>query len=192
MLRFAALLTATFAVLTLARVEGAALSSESVALAVECNATPETTTISNNTSLEITLVSITSLIEPRFREPFGVNLQLASGETITFITGSAARQPALTTAFIYADDDPSEGAEVVTNVGTLHTLCSPGRATIRLSRPSPSPVRDRPDYCPEHVASTFGGLNQICRAHEVEAARAAAGSVIVTPPSTGDAGLATN
>jgi hypothetical protein len=111
---------------------------ETVTLAIDCRAIPETTSIRNDTSSTIVVQSILSSWEPGLRpgvtptEVFLVNHAVPGGEIVTFFSGPGSPSPSLSQQFIYDDDQPLEGASVGTNMRALSVSCADGSVTVPL------------------------------------------------------------
>ena len=127
----------------------------SIALAIECAADPERTTVRNDTDQPLTLgaLRLGSLDQPRSNEPFtlpgGV---LPPGGAITYLTGEAAPEGTLTLTrqSIYDNASPGEGARLTTPFGTLTVLCSAGSGSLTVSGPPlrpPPPPPGAPERC---------------------------------------------
>lgn len=109
-------------------------------LTVDCTANPERTTITNNTDETFDLSRTTlgqgftlgSLYQPRSNEPFRLAGTLAPGVSITFETGSAASNNALSRDEIYNNQATGEGARLVTPFGGVDALCSARTGTLRI------------------------------------------------------------
>jgi hypothetical protein len=112
----------------------------SVTVSVSCDTVPETTRITNNLSQAITVQTITSLFQPRTNEPFTVNTQVPAGSSVTFSSGTGAPSPALTQQFIYENDAPNEGTQVMTNAGSFTVPCSQGSLTRTAGAGTPVPA----------------------------------------------------
>lgn len=93
-----------------------------VAVAVRCYSNPETTKITNNTSVSIRVTRVGSTYQPYSYEPFRLNKALAPGQSITYQTGSRATSNALTHNYIYVDSG-QDGVRVVTSAGTITKRC---------------------------------------------------------------------
>jgi hypothetical protein len=111
----------------------------SVTVSVSCDTVPETTRITNNLSQAITVQTITSLFQPRANEPFTVNTQVPAGSSVTFSSGTGAPSPALTQQFIYENDAPNEGTQVMTSAGSFTVPCSQGSLTRTAGAGTPVP-----------------------------------------------------
>jgi len=113
----------------------------SVTVSVSCDTVPEVTGIRNNLSQPITVQTITSLFQPRSNEPFTVNTQVPPGGSVSFFSGQGAPSPALTQQFIYENDAPNEGTQVMTSAGSFTVQCSQGSVTRSLGAVTPVPGR---------------------------------------------------
>ena len=131
-----------------------------------CNTEPETTAIINTTDAPVAIFSLSSIKDPQPYEPIAVNQELAPGASVTFYLGPTAPAPALSTARIYDNTAPDEGAVVETSLGILTALCGSGSTSITGLGPS---VALAPTAVPAQPAATPG--------------------VLISPPSTGDGDL---
>jgi hypothetical protein len=131
-----------------------------------CNTEPETTAIINTTDQPVAIFSLSSIKDPQPYEPIPVNQELAPGASVTFYLGPTAPAPALSTARIYDNTAPDEGAVVETNLGLLTALCGSGSTSLTGLGPSVAPA---PTAVPAQPTATQG--------------------VLISPPSTGDGGL---
>jgi len=138
----------------------------SVTVLAVCNTEPETTAILNTTDAPIAIYSLSSIKDPQPYEPIAVNQELAPGASVIFYLGPTAPAPALSTARIYDNTAPDEGAVVETNLGILTALCGSGSTSLTGLGASVAPA---PTAVPVQPPATSG--------------------VLISPPSTGDGGL---
>ena len=138
----------------------------SVTVLAVCNTEPETTAILNTTEAPIAIYSLSSIKDPQPYEPIAVNQELAPGASVTFYLGPTAPAPALSTARIYDNTAPDEGAVVETNLGMLTALCGSGSTSLTGLGASVAPAATA---VPLQPTTTPG--------------------VLISPPSTGDGGL---
>ncbi len=155
--------------------------SGSITLAVACSTVPESTTISNNTdaALDLSQFTLASIDDPQQEQIFPLTGILAPGASISFQSGAGASGSVLTTAYIYDNENASEGATLTTPFGVLTVLCTQGTNTLPIqttggASPSPSPAPGPMGtlelvtlYCAEGVEAT-----QIFVFDSVEAAAA--------------------
>ena len=109
---------------------------------VDCYGDPETVTIANTGTVPFVVDSLTSLDDPRENEPFDVGVEVEVGASVTFETGSAA-DPALTTDFIFDNEDPGEGVQVIINTegqgSTVAVSCEEGSGSFGAPGETPTP-----------------------------------------------------
>jgi hypothetical protein len=101
-------------------------ATAALTVTVDCFSSRERTTIRNNRSTTVTIKTVGSLYKPRSNEPFSVNRKLAAGKSVSFYTGSGASASSaytLTRQNIYNNDIATEGARVVSSVGTFSKRC---------------------------------------------------------------------
>lgn len=125
--RFAALtflLIALVAPLALAHPQSAEAVSR-LTITLKCTSTPERTSIKNNTTARIKIVSVSSLVELRANEPITVNHYLDPGKTVTFQSGPNTTGNTISRQVIYQDTNPNEGVKIVTNRDTFTKKCPP-------------------------------------------------------------------
>ena len=111
----------------------------SVTVSVRCNVLPEETTIINRLESPIVVISLTSLLDPvPGLEPFNFQLSVAPGASLTLYTRYPAASvprpgdvpsPTILGGPIYDDVAVSEGAHVLTSVGSFTVPCSVGSVT---------------------------------------------------------------
>ncbi len=137
MLRFRAIGLAIVAmvavVLGLALNTGASVGaiSGSITLMITCETTPERFRITNNTDEPIDLgrFTISSLVSPRPGvEPIRLGSVLAPGESKSY----ERAQP------IFLNDNPAEGARLMTPYGDLTVLCSRGTGSLNVTTAQPT------------------------------------------------------
>src|SRR5688572_18034703 len=113
-----------------------------------CSTEPETTAIINTTDQPVAIFSLSSIKDPQPYEPIAVNQELAPGASVTFYLGPTAPAPALSTARIYDNTAPDEGAVVETNLGLLTALCGSGSTSLtglgQSIAPAPTAVPSQP------------------------------------------------
>ncbi len=138
----------------------------SVTVLAVCNTEPETTAILNTTNEPVAIYSLSSIKDPQPYEPIAVNQELAPGASVTYYLGPTAPAPALSTARIYDNTAPDEGAVLETNLGILTALCGSGSTSLTGLGQSMAPA---PTAVPSQPTATPG--------------------VLISPPSTGDGGM---
>ena len=120
-----------FAVMLVATVAGAGLApapaaagAPQIRIALDCDGTPEKTSITNISGKEVTIESVGSLFDRTNREPFNVNETLKPGQSITLESGEDARGgDRLTGQELYDDESNRDGAKVHTSIGTFKERC---------------------------------------------------------------------
>ena len=165
MRRLFALAMAMLAVAVSGLVSSAQTPGNVTVLAV-CNTEPETTAILNTTDEPVAIYSLSSIKDPQPYEPIAVNQELAPGASVIFYLGPTAPAPALSTARIYDNTAPDEGAVVETSLGILTALCGSGSTSL-----------------------TGLGQNMAPAPTTVSVQPTATQGVLISPPSTGDGGL---
>lgn len=111
-----------------------------IGLTIQCNTTPETTRVTNDTdeALNLAQFRLDTLVADSPGEPFALSGTLAPGQVATFQSGGGAGT-GITGAFIYNNDDPNEGARLITPFGDLTVLCSAGSGILTVGGATPTP-----------------------------------------------------
>lgn len=115
-------------------VQGVGAIAGNIGLTIQCNATPETTRVTNNTDegLNLAQFRLDTLVADSPGEPFPLSGTLAPGQSAIFQSGGGAGT-GITGAFIYNNDDPNEGARLITPFGDLTVLCSVGSGILTVA-----------------------------------------------------------
>jgi len=104
----------------------AAAAAEDILVTLNCRSNPELTRIDNMGDVPITIVSVSSLIDPNAAEPYVVNRTLGAGRTVIYRSGpGAVTGSILTTDSLYTDaayDD--DGVVIETTEFDLEVLCA--------------------------------------------------------------------
>lgn len=117
-----ALLVALVAPLGVVHPQPAAAVSR-LTITLKCTSTPERTSIKNNTTARIKIISVSSLVQLRANEPITVNHYLDPGKTVTFQSGPNTTGNTISRQYIYQDSNPNDGVKVVTNRDTFTKKC---------------------------------------------------------------------
>ena len=194
-------LVALFALLLVASLSSA--QTGTILVTVSCTSTPESTTVTNNTTMGITVQSVGSIFQPRAEEPFPRNDQLAPGQSITYESGATASLNRLTDQEIFISSVAEEGVRVQTSAGTVEALCSAGTGSLVLGpagpteiepviSPTATPVVVSPVEVPgaTPVVSTGGNIEPVGVEPGAEASPVAAPLPVLTPIG-GSAGAVT-
>ena len=159
-----------------------------IGLTVECDATPEVTTILNDTDqpLDLAQFALGSLSQPRAEEPFTLSGTLPAGQSRTYRTGSGT-ETGLGGSPIYDDDEPTEGARLMTPYGTLEVLCSEVIGTLIVGQEA------QPTATPSPTGATSTATAETPTPTEVAptATPAAPSPTVAVPTATGVAPTAT-
>ncbi len=108
-----------------------------VEVSVDCMASPERVTVTNNTKRPIKLKSVGSTYQRRAGEPYKVKKTLKPGKSVSYTFGTGnGKGKRLTGSFVFDNDSPKEGVVVKTSKGNVKVRCS----EITNVPPEPEPV----------------------------------------------------
>lgn len=92
-------------------------------IVLDCDSSPERTTLTNRSNGDLKIKSIASLDDQENAEPYRVNETLKKGQSITLRSGEDAGGGGLTQNELYTDASNSDGARVRTSDGTFKERC---------------------------------------------------------------------
>lgn len=98
-----------------------------IRITLDCDASPELTTITNRSRGELEIEDVGSLFNRADGEPYAVNETLRRGQSITLESGAGADNEGgreqLTDRELYDDASNRDGAKVNTSAGTFKERC---------------------------------------------------------------------
>jgi hypothetical protein len=129
-----------------------------IEVSVDCEASPERVTVTNNRANPTKLKSVSSTYARRAGEPYEVKKTLKPGQGISYTFGTGkGKGKRLTGSFIFDNDAGSEGVLVKTNKGRVKVLCD----DVTNAPPQPEPEVDAPAPGPASEAAAGGPVDAL-------------------------------
>jgi len=97
-----------------------------IEVAVDCYASPEVVTITNNRAKRIVVKSVGSTYNRRAGEPYKARKVLKPGKSVTYTFGIGKGPRRLSRSFIFDNESSREGVLVKTDKGRVKVRCSEG------------------------------------------------------------------